>query len=297
MPLFSFKMEKLTLWRDIMMKTMNDAMQLETYLDHLREEERSQATIRQYRRDLLCFFSFLDGGEMTREAALSYKQKLEETYQPVSVNVKLSALNSFFSFIGRDDLKMKFLKIQESAYCSAEKELSKTEYLRLVRAAEKKKNEKLALLLQTICGTGIRVSEVRYITAENVTRGEAVIRLKGKIRKILFPKQLQKRLKGYMHRRRISAGPIFVTRTGRPLDRSNIWKMMKALCRSAKVAEKKVFPHNLRHLFARCFYSADKDIVKLADILGHSSINTTRIYIITSGTEHRRRLDALGLVV
>lgn len=279
------------------METTNFKMQLESYLENLRNEERSPATIRQYRRDILCFFSFLDTGELSKEAALSYKEKLQREYQPVSVNAKLSALNSFFSFLGRSELKLKFLKIQVSAYCPADKELSKEEYLRLVRTAKEKKNEKLALLLQTICGTGIRVSEVKYITAEAVIQGEAVIQLKGKTRKILLPKKLVKCLKDYIRRKKITAGPIFITRNGHPLDRSNIWKMMKTLCRDAEVDRKKVFPHNLRHLFARCFYSIDKDIAKLADILGHSSINTTRIYIISSGTEHRRRLDALGFVV
>lgn len=210
--------------------------------------------------------------------------------------MKLSALNSFFEFVGRSDLRLKLLKIQQKAYCSAEKELSKAEYLRLVKTAEQEDNQKLALLLQTICGTGIRVSEVKYITAEAVNRGEASIRLKGKNRTILIPKKLQKRLKDYIRREKIKDGPVFITRTGKPLDRSNIWRMMKALCQEAGVDEKKVFPHNLRHLFARCFYSIDKDIAKLADILGHSSINTTRIYIITSGAEHRRQLDALELV-
>ncbi len=279
------------------MEITNYTAQLENYLDYLRSEEHSIATIKQYRRDILRFFSFLESKELTREWALQYKCELEQTYQPVSVNAKLSALNSFFTFIRRSDLKLKLLKIQESAYCSAEKELSKEEYLCLVKAAKRKKNEKLALLLQTICGTGIRVSEVKYITAEAVCRGESVIRLKGKTRTILFPKKLQKALKDYMNRKKITTGPIFVTRTGRPLDRSNIWKMMKSLCQDAGVNEKKVFPHNLRHLFARCFYSVDKDIARLADILGHSSINTTRIYIISSGMEHRRRLDALRLVI
>lgn len=242
------------------------------------------------------FFPALGTGELTKEATLSYKEKLEQDYQPVSVNVKLSALNSFFEFVGRSDLRLKLLKIQQKAYCSAEKELSKAEYLRLVKTAEQEDNQKLALLLQTICGTGIRVSEVKYITAEAVNRGEASIRLKGKNRTILIPKKLQKRLKDYIRREKIKDGPVFITRTGKPLDRSNIWRMMKALCQEAGVDEKKVFPHNLRHLFARCFYSIDKDIAKLADILGHSSINTTRIYIITSGAEHRRQLDALELV-
>lgn len=278
------------------MKTIYYKMQLEDYVNYLQNEERSSATIEQYRRDVLGFFAFLNRGELTRAAALRYKRVLEQNHQPISVNVKLSALNSFFSFIGRSDLKLRLLKIQKSAYCSAERELNKGEYLRLVKTAEKKKNKKLSLLLQTICGTGIRVSEVRYITARAVNRGEAVIQLKGKTRTILIPRKLQESLKVYMRQERITTGPVFVSRTGRPLDRSNIWRMMKALCRDAGVDEKKVFPHNLRHLFARCFYSVDKDIAKLADILGHSSINTTRIYIITSGTEHRRRLDALGLV-
>lgn len=279
------------------MTMINYAMQVEKYMDYLRNEERSSATICQYERDVLCFFSFLNLNELTKEAVLRYKQELMKEYQPVSVNVKLSALNSFFSFIGREDLKLKLLKIQKSVYCPEEKELSKSEYFRLVQAAERKKNRKLALLLQTICGTGIRVSEVKYITAEAVNCGEAVIQLKGKTRTILLPKRLQKKLRNYLKRERIAKGPVFITRTGRPLDCSNIWKMMKNLCRDAGVDEKKVFPHNLRHLFARCFYSIDKDIARLADILGHSSINTTRIYIITSGTEHRRHLDALELVV
>lgn len=270
--------------------------QVENYLNFLKEEERSESTISQYRRDILCFLSSLGGALLTKEAAVAYKQKLEQDYHPVSVNVKLSALNNFFAFLGRNDLRLKLLKIQRKAYCSAEKELSKEEYQRLVKTAERGKDRKLALLLQTICGTGIRVSELQYITAEAVNRGEASIRLKGKNRTILIPKKLQKNLKEYLRKNRISTGPVFITRTGQPLDRSNIWKMMKNLCQDAGVDEKKVFPHNLRHLFARCFYSIDKDIAKLADILGHSSINTTRIYIITSGTEHRRQLDALELV-
>lgn len=279
------------------METTYYEIQIEDYLNYLHDEEYSQATIKQYRSDILCFFSFLNVGELTKEAVLSYKEKLEQKYQPVSVNAKLSALNSFFCFMGREDLKLKFLRIQKSAFCSAEKELSKAEYLRLVKAAKEKKNEKLALLLQTIGSTGIRVSEVKYITAKAVCRGEAVIRLKGKTRTILLPKKLQKSLKDYMRRKKIIDGPVFITRTGQPLDRSNIWKMMKALCRDAGVDQKKVFPHNLRHLFARCFYAVDKDIAKLSDILGHSNINTTRIYIIASGVEHRRCLDALGMVV
>lgn len=279
------------------MEKKSHEIQLEKYLNHLKQAERSAATRGQYRRDILCFLSWLNASALTKETAVAYKQMLEEAYQPVSVNTKLSALNSFFTFLGRSDLHVKLLKIQRRAYCPVEKELSKAEYLHLVKAAEKRKNEKLALLLQTICGTGIRVSELAYITAEAVRQGEASIRLKGKTRTVLIPRKLQRSLQTYLRRERITAGPVFVTKTGRPLDRSNIWKMIKGLCREAGVDEKKVFPHNLRHLFARCFYSMDKDIAKLADILGHSNINTTRIYIITSGREHRRCLDALGLVV
>lgn len=235
--------------------------------------------------------------ELTKEIVIAYKKEMENKYQPVSVNTKLAALNGFFSFIGRNDLHLKLLKIQRKTYCPAEKELSKAEYLRLIRAAKNKENRKLSLLLQTICGTGIRVSEVQYITVEAVEKGEAVIRLKGKNRTILLPGKLRKILKDYIRQEKIASGPVFVTRTRNPLDRSNIWRMMKALCKEAGVDEKKVFPHNLRHLFARSFYSIDKDIAKLADILGHSNINTTRIYIITSGEEHCRRLESLGLVV
>jgi len=272
-------------------------IQVKDYLNYLENEERSTVTIRQYRREIMNFFAALDWDELNKEAVIRYKKELEWRYRPGSVNTKISALNSFFAFIGRNDLRLKFLKIQKKAYCPAERELSKGEYIRLIKAAERGKNKRLAMILQTICGTGIRVSELKYITAEAVKRGEAVVHMKGKTRTILLPKKLQRELAEYMRGERITAGPVFITRTGKPLDRSNIWKMMKGLCREAGVDEKKVFPHNLRHLFARCFYSIDKDIAKLADILGHSSINTTRIYIITSGAEHRRRLDTLGLVV
>lgn len=279
------------------MRETDYKMQITNYVCHLENEEMSSATVKQYKRDVLCFFKFLFMRDLTREAVICYKKELEQKYCPVSVNTKLSAINSFFSFIGRNDLRLKLLRVQGSAYCSAERELSKAEYFRLVQAAKEKKNEKLALLLQTICGTGIRVSELKFITAKAVWQGEAVIHLKGKARTILLPKKLQKSLKAYMKKEGITIGPVFITRNGRSLDRSNIWKMMKALCKKAGVDARKVFPHNLRHLFARCFYSADRDIAKLADILGHSSINTTRIYIMTSGMEHRRCLDLLRLVI
>ena len=267
------------------------------YIKYLEQEEKSEATRRQYKRDILHFLSFAKGQELTRELALRYKEELQSKHRAGSVNVKLAALNGFFSYLGREDLRVKRLRIQKRPFLPREKELTKAEYLRLLEAARQKKNEKLRLLLETICGTGIRVSELKYITAEAVDEGEAVIRLKGKIRIILITGKLKKVLKQYLRKWGISSGPVFVTKNGNPLDRSNIWKMMKALCKDAGVASQKVFPHNLRHLFARCFYKIDKDIARLADILGHSSINTTRIYVMSSDHEPRKRMDALGLVI
>lgn len=267
------------------------------YIKYLEQEEKSEATRRQYKRDILHFLSFAKGQELTRELALRYKEELQSKHRADSVNVKLAALNGFFSYLGREDLRVKRLRIQKRPFLPREKELSKAEYLRLLEAARQKKNEKLRLLLETICGTGIRVSELKYITVEAVEQGEAAIRLKGKIRVVLISGKLRKALKEYLRRGKISSGPVFVTKNGNPLDRSNIWKMMKALCKDAGVARQKVFPHNLRHLFARCFYKIDKDIARLADILGHSSINTTRIYVMSSDHEPRKRMDALGLVI
>lgn len=269
------------------------------YMDYLKYEERSENTITQYQRDISSFLSWAEstGMELVKGTVIHYKEKLQEAYTPTSVNTKLAALNSFFSYLERFDLKVKQLKIQRQAYCSSEKELTKGEYHRLVNTAKKLENQRLALIIQTIGGTGIRVSELEFITGEAVYKGEAVVRLKGKTRTILIPEKLRRLLKQYMKQEKIQTGPVFITKNGRLLHRSSIWKMMKNLCKSAGVDEKKVFPHNLRHLFARCFYGIDKDIVKLADVLGHSSINTTRIYIISTGEEHRRQMDAMGLVV
>ena len=253
------------------------------YIVYLEQEEKSEATRRQYKRDILHFLGFAGGQELTRELVLRYKEELQTKHRASSTNVKLAALNGFFSYLERDDLRVKRLRVQKRPFIPREKELTKAEYFRL--------------LLETICGTGIRVSELKYITAEAVDEGEAVIRLKGKIRIVLISGKLRKALKEYLRRGKISSGPVFVTKNGNPLDRSNIWKMMKALCKDAGVARQKVFPHNLRHLFARCFYKIDKDIARLADILGHSSINTTRIYVMSSDHEPRKRMDALGLVI
>ena len=271
--------------------------QMEAYIVHLEEEERSDATRKQYRRDISCFLTWAESMELAKETVIRYKEKLREKYRASSVNAKLAAINSFFNYMDRPDLKVRQLRIQRQAYCSEERELKKEEYLKLVEEAEKQDNEKLSLIIQTICATGIRVSELRFITAEAIRYGEAFINLKGKNRTVLIPGRLRRVLGIYLKQKKIESGPIFITRTGRPIDRSNIWKMMKKLCISAGIEPKKVFPHNLRHLFARCFYSVDKDLAKLADILGHSDINTTRIYIISTGIEHTKRMDALGLVV
>lgn len=280
-----------------MKKDISMSIKLSQYLDYLAQEEKSPATRAQYQRDILCFLTMMEGKVYTKATVLQYKEQLREHYKSSSINAKLAALNGFFSFMGRDDLRMKQIKIQRRAYCSEEKELTKAEYLRLVNAAKQLENEKLSIIMQTICSTGIRVSELQFITTEAVRTGEALIHLKGKTRTILISGKLRKILKGYIKREKILSGPLFVTRNGRPLDRSNIWKAMKALCEKAGVDSKKVFPHNLRHLFARCFYAIDKDIAKLSDILGHSNINTTRIYIISSGREHQRCMNVLGLVV
>lgn len=235
--------------------------------------------------------------DIIKEDVIDYKEMLKDNFRPATVNAKIAAINSFFAFAERPDLKVKQVKIQKKPYSAMRMELTKAEYERLVETARRTGDERLALVIQTICATGIRVSELSYITADAVRKGEAVVDLKGKIRVVLIAGKLKKALVKYMKRAGIIAGAIFVTKSGKPLDRSNIWKMMKALCEKAGVSREKVFPHNLRKLFARCFYKTCRDIAKLADILGHSSINTTRIYIATTGAEHRKSLDALELVV
>ena len=209
----------------------------------------------------------------------------------------IASLNSLFSFLGWTDCRVKSIKLQRQIYCPEEKELTKAEYMRLVNTAKQKGNERLNLILQTICGTGIRVSELQFITVETVKCGEAVVSLKGKTRTVFIVKDLQKKLLRYAAEQGIQSGSVFVTRTGKPISRTNIWREMKDLCEQANVNPNKVFPHNLRHLFARTFYGIEKDIAKLADILGHSSINTTRIYIVATGSEHRQRMENMRLII
>ena len=263
---------------------------------YLYEEERSDNTIEKYMRDIRFFREWLQGRSIDKSLVIEYKKELCERYAAKSVNSMLSSINAFFTFMGWYDLKVKTLKIQRRIFADKSKELSKTEYERLLAAAKNKNNERLYYLMQTIASTGLRVSEIKYVTCEAVRQGQAVINCKGKIRQIFLPKKLCQMLKEYIKSRNIKSGAVFVSKNGRPLDRSNIWKMLKDLCKSAGVSKDKVFPHNFRHLFARTFYSLQKDIVRLADILGHSNIETTRIYTMESGAEHRKLLQKLGLL-
>lgn len=264
---------------------------------YLYEEERSDNTIEKYMRDIRFFREWLQDKGIDKSIVIEYKKELCERYAIKSVNSMLSSINAFFVFMGWYDLKVKTLKIQRRIFADKSKELSKSDYERLLIAAKNKKNERLYYLMQTIAGTGLRVSEIKYVTCEAVRQGQAVINCKGKIRQIFLPKKLCQMLKKYVKSQNIKSGSVFVTRSGRPLDRYAIWKMLKDLCESAGVSKDKVFPHNFRHLFARTFYSLQKDIVRLADILGHSSVETTRLYTKESGTEHIKQLQKLGLLI
>lgn len=273
------------------------AKMIAEFKEHLILEERSVATIQKYIRDVKAFMAYAQNSAISKEIVITYKKYLQENYAVRSVNSMLASINSFFSLFGWNDLKVKSLKLQQQVFCPEEKELTKGEYTRLCRAAERRHNERLNLILQTICGTGIRVSELQFITVEAAKCGEAVVRCKGKTRAVFIVRELRQKLLRYAAEQNIKSGMIFMTRTGKPISRTNIWREMKALCVEANVNPEKVFPHNLRHLFARVFYGIEKDIAKLADILGHSSINTTRIYIISTGTEHRQRMENMRLII
>ena len=270
--------------------------QILSFQQYLIREEKSTATVEKYLRDVRAFVVYVGDEIVTKEVVLAYKKHLQaKEYAVRSINSMLASLNSLLDFLGWQDCKVKAIKQQRQVYCAEEKELTKAEYMRLLDAAKRK--PQLQLVMKTICGTGIRVSELRYFTVEDVTQGEVIVNCKGKTRTILIPSKLRKLLLDYAKKEKIRSGVIFINRNGRPLNRSYIWAQMKALCRDAGVNASKVFPHNLRKLFARTFYGIEKDIAKLADILGHSSINTTRIYIMTTGTEHRRKIERLGRVV
>lgn len=269
---------------------------LEEFCDYLTREEKSKATIEKYLHDIKVFQTYLAHREVTKEVTVAYKGELQNRgYAPRSINSMLASLNSLLDFLGWQDCKVKSLRLQQQIYCTEDRELTKAEYLRLLSVSQK--HEQLNLVIQTICGTGIRVSELQYFTVESVRRGEVTVDCKNKTRTILVPGKLKTMLLNYAKCHGITTGAVFITRTGKPLNRCSIWTDMKKLCQAAGVKPSKVFPHNLRKLFARTFYGIEKDIAKLADILGHSSINTTRIYIMTTGYEHRRKIERLGLIV
>ncbi len=268
-------------------------IQLDAFIRYLQAEERGPATIEKYLRDIRAFMVWADGGEINKELAAAWKNHLKKSgLQPETINSKLSALNKFFSFLGWEDCRVKYLKIQHRLFRRADRDLTKEEYRKLFDMAVTLGKDRLALLMETICATGIRVSEVKYITVEAARTGRADISLKGKIRTILIPGKLCRKLQKYAKKQKNVSGEIFLTRNGKGLSRRQIWAELKALCKKAGVEATKVFPHNLRHLFARIF----KDIAKLADVLGHSSIETTRIYLVSTGLEHARQLDRLGLI-
>lgn len=279
------------------MKRILDPKKMHEFEFYLRNEERSAATIEKYMRDVRFFSSFVCDAEIDKQTVLAYKSKLGDTYAVSSANSMIAAMNCFLRFCGWHDLCVKQFKVQREAYCSEEKELTRAEYFRLLEAAKTKHNERLNLIIQTICGTGIRVSELQYITVEALHNGEAIVNCKGKNRRVFIVPELKKKLLRYVKEQGISTGTVFVTRGGKPVSRNSIWKDMKALCEQANVSASKVFPHNLRHLFARTFYGIEKDIAKLADILGHASINTTRIYIVTTGAEHKRKMEHMRLII
>lgn len=280
-----------------MEKHMISQAQIVKFRQYLRLEEREPGTIEKYTRDVRSFAVWLDGRAVTKELAVAWKEHLKKAgYAPASINSMVVAVNRFFRFLGWDQFRVKTLRIQRQIFRSEQRELSRAEYLRLLDTASRLGRERLALLMEAICAVGIRVSEVRYITVEALKSGRAEIALKGKIRTILLPGKLCRKLLKYAKKQKIASGEIFLTRSGRSISRRQIWAEMKALCTQAGVEPGKVFPHNLRHLFARTFYRVCRDIAKLADVLGHSSIETTRIYLVSTGTEHVRQLNCLGLI-
>lgn len=270
--------------------------QIQDFAHYLKSEERAPGTIEKYLRDVNVFAAWLDGRPVTRELTTLWKEHILITHTPGTVNSMLASVNALFRFLGWEECRVKTLKLQRQLFRDSAKELTREEYDRLLNTARVLGRHRLFLLMETICATGIRVSEVKYITVEALRLGRATVSLKGKIRSILIPNKLCRKLLKYAQKQKIVSGEVFLTRNETGLSRKQIWAEMKALCEKAGVEPSKVFPHNLRHLFARTFYKACKDVAKLADVLGHSSIDTTRIYLMTTGTEHARQLERLGLV-
>lgn len=280
-----------------MKKKTVDLERIQRFARYLQEQERSAATVEKYLHDVRCFAAFAGGSEIGKQTVLAYKAHLGERYAVASANSMLAALNCFLRFCGWYALCVKQFRVQRQAYCAEERELTRAEYLRLLSAARNRQDERLELMLQAICGTGIRVSELQFITVEALRSGEAEVSCKGKKRRVFLVPELRKKLLRYAKARGIATGAVFLSRIGKPMNRCSIWRQMKSLCADAGVLPGKVFPHNLRHLFARTFYGLEKDIAKLADILGHASINTTRVYIISTGAEHKRKMEHMRLVV
>lgn len=271
--------------------------QLKSYAVYLRTEERAAATVEKYLRDIRAFACWLEEGTVTKEAASRWKGfLLDQGLAPATVNAKLSAVNGLFRFLGWEECRVRFLKVQRRTFRDASRDLERGEYFRLMETARRRGMEWLALVMETLCGAGIRVSEVKYITVEAARAGQANVALKGKIRTIILPGKLARKLLKFAQKQKNNSGEIFCAGDGKGLTRFQIWRAMKSLCQEAGVKPSKVFPHNLRHLFAVTFYQATRDIVKLADVLGHSSINTTRVYLLTTGIEHARQMERLGLV-
>ena len=270
---------------------------VERFQKEMMENEKAEATIKKYVREAECLKNFLNGSCLTKEILLNYRDRLIKNYQAQTVNGKLSAVNGFLEAIGLPALRLKFFRVQRRAFIDEKRELTEAEYRRLLSAAKAQGNNRMYCLLMTIAGTGIRISELRFITVKAVKKGRAEIRLKGKTRTILLTKELRSRLLKYISQCGISNGCVFRTRSGRPLDRSNVCHDMKKLCRDAAVDPNKVFPHNLRHLFARVFYAVEKNLAHLADVLGHSSIETTRIYVAASAREYEKTLCRMRLII
>lgn len=270
---------------------------IESFSRYLLENEKSPATIDKYVRDVTAFMNNANGSAITKDLVIAYKHNITELYAVRSVNSMLSSINSFFEFMEWYDCKVKTIKLQQEIYWSEEKELTEEEYLLLVRTAEENGDKRLSLILQTICSSGIRISELSFVTVKAAKRGEAIVKCKGKTSKVFQLPELCKMLTAYAAENEINHGAIFVGKNGKPIHRTTVWREMKALCKTANISPSKVFPHNLRHVFAKVFYKLEKDIAKLADILGHSSINITRIYIMTTGDEHRKKIEQMKLLL
>ena len=280
-----------------MKQDVTEIRQVQAFGAYLMENEKSAATVEKYMHDVRVFCDFLGDRTIDKQLLLEYKAYLGERYAVSCANSMLAALNAYLRFCGMDEICVKRFTVQRQIFCREERELTRAEYVRLIEAAGKSKNERLSLIIQTICGTGICVSELQYITVEAVRVGEATVRCKGKDRRIFLVPALRKKLARYAKKQGIGAGSVFLARSGKPISRNQVWRMMKSLCRQAGVPASKVFPHNLRHLFARTFYNLEKDIAKLADILGHASINTTRIYTASTGAEHLRKMQRMHLIL